>query len=94
MRVRLFLRLPLSSHILSKKKLSPLCNRCILYYIISFVYSGPKAFLVVSDPVMARHVLREVSPEHYCKGMLAEILEPIMGKGLIPADPKTWKVRE
>ncbi|KAL3906270.1 MAG: hypothetical protein SGILL_009339, partial [Bacillariaceae sp.] len=26
-------------------------------------------------------------------GVLAEILEPIMGKGLIPADPETWKVR-
>jgi hypothetical protein len=25
--------------------------------------------------------------------VLAEILEPIMGKGLIPADPDTWKVR-
>ena len=25
--------------------------------------------------------------------MLAEILKPIMGKGLIPADPKTWSVR-
>jgi len=54
---------------------------------------GPKAFLVVNDPVMARHVLMESSPEQYCKGMLAEILEPIMGKGLIPADPATWKVR-
>jgi hypothetical protein len=54
---------------------------------------GPKSFLVVSDPVMARHILRESSPDQYCKGMLAEILEPIMGDGLIPADPKTWKVR-
>jgi cytochrome P450 family 97 subfamily B polypeptide 3 len=54
---------------------------------------GPKSFLVISDPVMARHILRESSPEQYCKGMLAEILEPIMGKGLIPADPATWKVR-
>lgn len=54
---------------------------------------GPKAFLVVSDPVMARHVLRESGTDQYCKGMLAEILEPIMGKGLIPADPVTWKVR-
>jgi len=54
---------------------------------------GPKSFLVVSDPVMARHILRESKPEQYCKGMLAEILEPIMGKGLIPADPATWKVR-
>lgn len=55
---------------------------------------GPKSFLVVSDPVMARHILRESKPEQYCKGMLAEILEPIMGKGLIPADPATWKVSE
>ena len=53
---------------------------------------GPKSFLVVSDPVMARHILRESSPEQYCKGMLSEILEPIMGQGLIPADPKTLKV--
>jgi hypothetical protein len=29
----------------------------------------------------------------YDKGVLAEILEPIMGKGLIPADPVTWKTR-
>mmetsp|Transcript_15160 Transcript_15160/g.31782 ORF Transcript_15160/g.31782 Transcript_15160/m.31782 type:complete len:772 (+) Transcript_15160:209-2524(+) len=54
---------------------------------------GPKSFLVISDPVMARHILRDSSPEQYCKGMLAEILEPIMGDGLIPADPKIWKVR-
>lgn len=54
---------------------------------------GPKSFLVVNDPVMAKHILKESSPEDYCKGMLSEILEPIMGDGLIPADPKTWKVR-
>ena len=54
---------------------------------------GPKSFLVISDPVMARHILRNASPDQYCKGMLAEILEPIMGKGLIPADPATWRVR-
>jgi hypothetical protein len=28
---------------------------------------GPKSFLVVSDPVMARHILKESSPEQYCK---------------------------
>jgi len=59
-------------------------------YNLSF---GPKSFLVVSDPVMAKHILKGATPEQYCKGMLAEILEPIMGKGLIPADPVTWKVR-
>jgi cytochrome P450 len=53
---------------------------------------GPKSFIVVSDPVMAKHILKE-NPLKYDKGILAEILEPIMGKGLIPADPETWKVR-
>eukprot|EP00804_Cyclotella_cryptica_P009753 CCRYP_013215-RD/>CCRYP_013215-RD protein AED:0.08 eAED:0.08 QI:437/1/1/1/0.75/0.6/5/159/731 len=53
---------------------------------------GPKSFLVISDPVMARHILNG-GVDDYCKGMLGEILEPIMGDGLIPADPKIWKVR-
>jgi cytochrome P450 len=53
---------------------------------------GPKAFIVVSDPVVVRHLLRE-NAYNYDKGVLAEILEPIMGKGLIPADIETWKVR-
>eukprot|EP00601_Ochromonadales_sp_CCMP2298_P022185 CAMPEP_0173321538 /NCGR_PEP_ID=MMETSP1143-20121109/29464_1 /TAXON_ID=483371 /ORGANISM="non described non described, Strain CCMP2298" /LENGTH=678 /DNA_ID=CAMNT_0014265297 /DNA_START=41 /DNA_END=2075 /DNA_ORIENTATION=- len=69
---------------------------------------GPKSFIVVSDPVMAKHILKENSLKYdkaiakhilkdnakaYDKGILADILEPIMGKGLIPADPATWKIR-
>ena len=53
---------------------------------------GPKSFLVISDPVQARHILRDAN-KNYDKGVLAEILKPIMGKGLIPADPETWSVR-
>lgn len=53
---------------------------------------GPKAFIVVSDPVVVRYLLKE-NAFNYDKGVLAEILEPIMGKGLIPADLETWKVR-
>lgn len=53
---------------------------------------GPKAFVVVSDPIVARHILRE-NAFSYDKGVLAEILDPIMGKGLIPADLVTWKQR-
>ncbi|CAK7345206.1 unnamed protein product [Dovyalis caffra] len=53
---------------------------------------GPKAFVVVSDPIVARHILRE-NTFSYDKGVLADILEPIMGKGLIPADLDTWKLR-
>ncbi|CAM9533011.1 unnamed protein product [Phaeothamnion confervicola] len=53
---------------------------------------GPRSFIIVSDPVMAKHVLK-ANVGAYDKGVLASILEPIMGKGLIPADPATWKVR-
>eukprot|EP00562_Extubocellulus_spinifer_P035192 CAMPEP_0178691922 /NCGR_PEP_ID=MMETSP0699-20121125/6918_1 /TAXON_ID=265572 /ORGANISM="Extubocellulus spinifer, Strain CCMP396" /LENGTH=640 /DNA_ID=CAMNT_0020337261 /DNA_START=22 /DNA_END=1944 /DNA_ORIENTATION=- len=53
---------------------------------------GPKSFLVISDPVQARHILRDANTS-YDKGILAEILKPIMGKGLIPADPETWSRR-
>jgi hypothetical protein len=70
-----------------------LLNKYFLEYGPIFNLSfGPKSFLVISDPVMARHILRTATPDQYCKGMLAEILEPIMGKGLIPADPATWRV--
>ena len=51
-----------------------------------------RSFLVISDPIQARHVLRDESTK-YDKGLLGELLEPIMGKGLIPADPATWAVR-
>lgn len=53
---------------------------------------GPKVFIVVQDPVIARNILRENSIL-YDKGILAEILEEVMGKGLIPADYQTWKIR-
>eukprot|EP00958_Prasinococcus_capsulatus_P014113 scaffold1471_cov413-Prasinococcus_capsulatus_cf.AAC.30 len=71
---------------------------CVLYdmfinkggvYRLEF---GPKCFIVVSDPIVMRHILKE-NPFAYDKGVLAEILEPIMGKGLIPADIPTWKQR-
>eukprot|EP00966_Prymnesium_polylepis_P043550 1009905-Prymnesium_polylepis.1 len=48
--------------------------------------------MVVNDPVIARHILRE-NPENYDKGALSLVLEDIMGKGLIPADFETWKNR-
>jgi len=52
---------------------------------------GPKSFLTISDPVQMKHILRDANT-NYDKGILAEILKPIMGKGLIPADPVTWYV--
>mmetsp|Transcript_49319 Transcript_49319/g.96462 ORF Transcript_49319/g.96462 Transcript_49319/m.96462 type:complete len:751 (-) Transcript_49319:123-2375(-) len=62
------------------------------YGPIFYLSFGPKSFLIVNDPVMAKYILK--SPvDAYDKGVLAEILEPIMGNGLIPANPETWKVR-
>jgi len=53
---------------------------------------GPKSFMVVSDPEIVRHMLRD-NVFNYDKGVLGEVLEDVMGKGLIPADFATWKVR-
>lgn len=53
---------------------------------------GPKVFVVVQDPVIAKAILREKNIL-FDKGVLAEVLDEIMGKGLIPADYATWKVR-
>ncbi|TKY65374.1 LUTEIN DEFICIENT 5 [Spatholobus suberectus] len=53
---------------------------------------GPKSFLIVSNPSIAKHILRDNS-KAYSKGILAEILDFVMGKGLIPADGEIWRVR-
>lgn len=45
----------------------------------------------MSSAVTSRRV--QDNAFNYDKGVLAEILEPIMGKGLIPADLETWKPR-
>ncbi|GAA0165056.1 oxygenase [Lithospermum erythrorhizon] len=53
---------------------------------------GPKSFLIVSDPTIAKHILKDNS-KAYSKGILAEILDFVMGKGLIPADGELWRIR-
>ncbi|WZZ79151.1 hypothetical protein YC2023_099723 [Brassica napus] len=50
-----------------------------------------KAYVVISDPIVARHVLGGNTFSD--KGVLAEIFQPIMGKGLIPVDLDAWKLR-
>jgi len=39
---------------------------------------GPKSFMVVNDPVIAKHILRD-NPDNYDKGALSLVLEDIMG---------------
>jgi beta-ring hydroxylase len=51
-----------------------------------------KSFVIVSDPQVAKHLLKD-NCKAYSKGILAEILEFVMGTGLIPADGDVWQVR-
>ncbi|KAL7185132.1 hypothetical protein ACSBR2_027128 [Camellia fascicularis] len=70
----------------------PLYELFLTYGGIFRLTFGPKSFLIVSDPSVAKHILRDNS-KAYSKGVLAEILEFVMGKGLIPADGEIWRVR-
>ncbi|KAM2052449.1 hypothetical protein FF2_033393 [Malus domestica] len=70
----------------------PLFELYLTYGGIYRLKFGPKSFLIVSDPAIAKHILRENS-KAYSKGILAEILEFVMGTGLIPADGEIWRRR-
>jgi cytochrome P450 len=64
------------------KGVSPIYKLCL----------GPRSIVVISDAIAAKAILKS-QVGVYDKGILAYILKPIMGKGLIPADPVTWKTR-
>ena len=107
-------------------------NVCLIYSLVWDNHGFPvdhlgillQSFLIVSDPSIAKHILRDNSKSyskvnHIClffiflcigwanialsfvssfvlfnlKGILAEILEFVMGKGLIPADGEIWRIR-
>ncbi|ESW11745.1 hypothetical protein PHAVU_008G056400 [Phaseolus vulgaris] len=70
----------------------PLYELYLTYGGIFRLTFGPKSFLIVSDPNIAKHILKDNS-KAYSKGILAEILDFVMGKGLIPADGEIWRVR-
>ncbi|KAL0549685.1 hypothetical protein IC582_014172 [Cucumis melo] len=70
----------------------PLYELYLTYGGIFRLTFGPKSFLIVSDPSIAKHILKD-NPKNYSKGILAEILDFVMGKGLIPADGEIWRVR-
>ncbi|KAF6152895.1 hypothetical protein GIB67_033466 [Kingdonia uniflora] len=73
-------------------KLPPDCETSRIVDIV-IQATGYQSFLIVSDPSIAKHIFRENS-KAYSKGILAEILEFVMGKGLIPADGEIWQVRQ
>ena len=54
--------------------------------------AGPKWFVVVSDPVAVRTMFKD-DADSFSKGILTDIMEPIMGDGLIPAPKEVWAKR-
>lgn len=70
----------------------PLYELYLTYGGVFRLTFGPKAFLIVSDPTIVKHILKDNS-KAYSKGILSEILDFVMGKGLIPADGEIWRVR-
>ena len=54
--------------------------------------AGPKWFVVVSDPVAVRTMFKDRA-DSFSKGILTDIMEPIMGDGLIPANKEIWAKR-
>ncbi|KAL2323168.1 hypothetical protein Fmac_027547 [Flemingia macrophylla] len=53
--------------------------------------AGPRNFLVVSDPAIAKHVLRNYAK--YAKGLVAEVSEFLFGSGFAIAEGPLWTAR-
>ena len=68
----------------------PLYKLFLAYGEMFVLAIGPKKFVVVSDNDVAREMLKDQATS-FSKGLLSEILEFVMGTGLIPADGETWK---
>ena len=70
----------------------PLYKLFLAYGEMFVLAIGPKKFVVVSDNEVAKEMLLTQATS-FSKGILSEILEFVMGTGLIPADGETWKIR-
>ncbi|KAJ3681916.1 hypothetical protein LUZ60_014489 [Juncus effusus] len=54
--------------------------------------AGPRNFVVVSDPAVAKHVLRNYG-SIYAKGLVSEVSEFLFGSGFATAEGSLWMVR-
>ncbi|GAB2300648.1 Belongs to the cytochrome P450 [Dionaea muscipula] len=54
--------------------------------------AGPRNFVVVSDPAIAKHVLRNYGTK-YAKGLVAEVSEFLFGSGFAIAEGPLWTAR-
>ncbi|KAK6943909.1 Cytochrome P450 [Dillenia turbinata] len=54
--------------------------------------AGPRNFVVVSDPAIAKHVLRNYGTK-YAKGLVSEVSEFLFGSGFAIAEGPLWTAR-
>ncbi|PWA60478.1 cytochrome P450 superfamily protein [Artemisia annua] len=54
--------------------------------------AGPRNFVIVSDPLIAKHVLRNYGTI-YAKGLVAEVSEFLFGSGFAIAEGSLWTAR-
>lgn len=69
----------------------PLFRWMNMYGPIYRLAAGPRNFVVVSDPAIAKHVLRNYGK--YAKGLVAEVSEFLFGSGFAIAEGELWTVR-
>lgn len=63
-----------------------------LYGPIYRLAAGPRNFVIVSDPNIAKHVLRNYGTK-YAKGLVAEVSEFLFGSGFAIAEGSLWTAR-
>ncbi|XP_042414403.1 carotene epsilon-monooxygenase, chloroplastic-like [Zingiber officinale] len=69
----------------------PLFKWMLDYGPIYRLAAGPRNFVVVSDPAIAKHVLRNYGK--YAKGLVSEVSEFLFGSGFAIAEGALWTVR-
>ncbi|KAL9242496.1 hypothetical protein vseg_016488 [Gypsophila vaccaria] len=70
----------------------PLFKWMGLYGPIYRLAAGPRDFVIVSDPVVAKHVLRNYGTV-YSKGLVVEVSEFLFGSGFAIAEGSLWTAR-
>ncbi|KAG1362616.1 carotene epsilon-monooxygenase, chloroplastic [Cocos nucifera] len=70
----------------------PLFKWMLEYGPVYRLAAGPRNFVVVSDPAIAKHVLRSYGTK-YAKGLVSEVSQFLFGSGFATAEGSLWTAR-
>ncbi|KAI3989615.1 hypothetical protein MKX01_036224 [Papaver californicum] len=77
---------------IASAKLDDVSNLLGEYGPIYRLAAGPRNFVIVSDPLIAKHVLRNYGTK-YSKGLVVEVSEFLFGSGVAIAEGPLWTAR-